>query len=204
MKYVKMLGLAVMAAMALMAFIGAGTASATVLCKTATNPCTEKYGDVEMHAVLEGTATLETTAGTALATCTVGTMSGTVAKTGSSTETVSGPMGALTWGPKGEGCNQVVSTLKTGSLEVHYTSGNNGSVTASATEVTVEISGVSCRYESGAGLNLGTLTGGKPATLTVNTVVNEVSPGQFLCPDDARWTAAYEVTSPNPLYVSNS
>ena len=34
MKYVKMLGLAAVAAMALMAFLGASSASATVLCKT--------------------------------------------------------------------------------------------------------------------------------------------------------------------------
>jgi len=41
MKYVKMLRLAVVAT-ALMAFVGAGSASATVLCKTNTNPCSSK------------------------------------------------------------------------------------------------------------------------------------------------------------------
>lgn len=41
MKYVKTLGCAAMAAMALMVFLGAGTASGTVLCKTAASPCPE-------------------------------------------------------------------------------------------------------------------------------------------------------------------
>ncbi len=39
MKHVKLLGLIAVAAMALMALLGAGTASATVLCKTTTDPC---------------------------------------------------------------------------------------------------------------------------------------------------------------------
>jgi hypothetical protein len=39
MKYLKMLGLAVVAAAALSAFMGAGSASATVLCTTNSTPC---------------------------------------------------------------------------------------------------------------------------------------------------------------------
>jgi hypothetical protein len=41
MKYVKMLGLAAVAAVAAMAFVGAGSASATTLCKVNTSPCPE-------------------------------------------------------------------------------------------------------------------------------------------------------------------
>lgn len=45
MKYLKMLGLAAVAAAALMAFVGAGTASAKegVLCSTTSNPCNSKW-----------------------------------------------------------------------------------------------------------------------------------------------------------------
>jgi hypothetical protein len=45
MKHLKMLGLAALAAAALTALIGAGTASATVLCKNNLNTttCSEKY-----------------------------------------------------------------------------------------------------------------------------------------------------------------
>ena len=40
MKHLKMLGLALLAAAALTALLGAGTASATELCSTNTSPCT--------------------------------------------------------------------------------------------------------------------------------------------------------------------
>lgn len=45
MKYLKMLGLAAVAAMALTAFAGVGSASATggVLCENTTDHCTEKW-----------------------------------------------------------------------------------------------------------------------------------------------------------------
>lgn len=39
MKQVKMLGLAAVAALGLMAIVGAGSASATELCSSNTNPC---------------------------------------------------------------------------------------------------------------------------------------------------------------------
>jgi hypothetical protein len=42
-KLIKMFGLAMVAAVAAMAFIGAGTASATAVCKNETHPCTEPY-----------------------------------------------------------------------------------------------------------------------------------------------------------------
>ncbi|MDQ3724680.1 MAG: hypothetical protein M3335_02115 [Actinomycetota bacterium] len=206
MKYIKMLGLAAVAAAALMAFVGAGTASATTLCTATETPCATANQINAVHdniikATLSGTAVLERTSGEALASCTVGGMEGKITNGGGSSATVSGDLTALTWGAKGAGCNQTVHTVKLGELEIHHIAGtDNGTVTAKNTEVTVEIFGVSCTYGSGAALHLGTLTGGKSPVLHINAVVNKTA-GGFLCPEDARWTATYNVTQPTPIYV---
>jgi hypothetical protein len=43
MKHVNIFGLATLVAVALMALVGTGTASATVLCSTAANPCGAQF-----------------------------------------------------------------------------------------------------------------------------------------------------------------
>jgi hypothetical protein len=200
MKYIKMLGLAVVAAAAVMAFIGAGTASATVLCKTATNPCTEKHGDVTIHGTLVGSATLES-GSEVLDTCTASMIHGKVEQTGSATSTVSGKISELTWGS----CTNPTTTVTLGSLEIHHIAGtNNGTLTAIGTEVTVSgIFGVSCTYGAGTGLDLGTVKGGSPSIITISTKVKKTA-GSFVCPSEPTWTAEYKVTEPSPLFVSAS
>jgi hypothetical protein len=191
MKYVKMLGLAAIAAAALMAFLGAGTASATVLCKNAT--CTEDYpSGTEIEATLSGSAILETTGGTVLDTCTGGKVSG---KTSSTSGTpLTGAISALTW----EGCTKTTKTLTNGSLAIEHTSGVDGTLSATGTEVTVNTIFGSCVFGPVGSLTLGTLKGGAPATLTINTIIPRISGP---CPSEARWTASYTVTKPNPLYI---
>jgi hypothetical protein len=206
MKYIKMLGLAAVAAAALMAFVGASTASATTLCKATETPCATANQINAVHnnivkASLSGTAVLEDTNNNELVSCTVGGMEGKITNGGGSAATVSGDITALTWGPKGAGCSQTVHTVKLGELEIHHIAGtDNGTVTVKNTEVTVEIFGVTCTYGSGAVLHLGTLLGGTKPSLTINTVVKRTA-GGFLCPEDARWTATYNITQPTPLYV---
>jgi hypothetical protein len=217
MKYVKMFGLAAVAAMALMAFAGAGSASATVLCKvhTLTTGCAAGGQDYAAKTTIHATHTtgttgiLETTGGTTLVTCSESTISGETTNTGSSTTTVDGPVKSFTFG----GCTNTVDVIKLGSLEIHHISGtDNGTLTAKETEVTVNgIFGESCIYGAGAGLNLGTLVGSvttkeqptDPAKITINTIVKRTGGGGF-CPAETRWTASYTVTSPSPLYVSAS
>jgi hypothetical protein len=210
MKYVKILGLAAVAAMALMASIGAGTASATVLCNvnilttgctTATPPQHYPAG-TPIHASLPtgNEALLETTGGTILDRCKKSTIKGEVKNAGSSTTTVSGPIQTLTW----EECTTTTNTVITGELEIHHIAGtDNGTLTAKNTQVTVVVFGESCIYGAGAGLDLGTLKGGSPATISINTIVKKVG-GGGLCPAETRWTASYTVNEPNPLYVSAS
>jgi hypothetical protein len=192
MKYMKMLGLVAVAAMALMAF-GAGSASATTLFKNAT----EHYpAGTTIEASQVGSGSLKDTSGNTIVTCTGGDISGKTDIT--SGESISGALATL----KFTNCTSEVHTMKTGSLSITHISGTtNGTVTSIGSEVKITVFGTECLYGTGAGTHLGTLTGGAPATLKVNTIVTEQEPKKFLCPDDARWEATFAVTKPNPLYV---
>ncbi|MDQ3725056.1 MAG: hypothetical protein M3335_04055 [Actinomycetota bacterium] len=206
MKYIKMLGLAAVAAAALMAFVGASTASATVLCKvnTATTGCHVGGNAYAKGTTIKGnltaTAILETVGGEVLNKCTGSTLEGKTETTGGAAETVEGKILTLSW----SGCEKHTTTLSTGKLVIHYSEKDNGTLTASGTEVTINgIFGTSCVYGAGEGLNLGTVVGGSPATIAINTIVPRIS-GGFLCPAEARWTASYELTSPKPLYIAEN
>lgn len=219
MKYLKMLGLAAVAAMALMAF-GAGTASATKLCTTTDTPdCSAgwAYGvGTTIHATLKSGTTAklwnDPKGESPLVTCTGSTVKGSISNAGGTGSTVSGPLDTttnaeekhtgLTW----SGCSTTVDTITTegsiGELEIHWIEGtHNGTVTSKGTDVTVNIFGVTCTYGSGAGLDLGTLTGGTEPILSINTTVNKVA-GGFLCPGHAIWEAEYVVTEPHALFVT--
>jgi hypothetical protein len=207
MKYLKALGLAAVAAMVLTALIGAGSASATVLCKTALKEgCAASGWDyptgTEIDISLVGTTSTSGTGGELLDTCTEGTNRGTTTNTGGSNETVDWNL--LEFFSKS--CTHTTDTIANGSLEVHWISGGtNGTVTVKGTQATKIIpGGVSCTYGAGAeGTDLGTLTGGNPATLHVETALPKLA-GSFLCPGDVVWNGSYVVTSPQPLYVSAS
>ncbi len=198
MKYIKMLSLAAVAAMALMAF-GAGSASATKLYSGATG----LGAGTTIDASLSGSASLETTEGEVLNTCTGGTVKGKTSNAGGSAETyVSGSIESLTW----TGCTRTTTTIKNGSLKIDYTSGKNGSVIGEGSEVTINgIFGSSCVYGTGTGTNLGSLVGSTTgsATLAIKATVPRTS-GGFLCPSTAVWNANYTVTSPSPLHVTAS
>jgi hypothetical protein len=206
MRYVKLLVLSGLATVALLATIGAGTASATKLCKNiaSTLTCSEPYpAETQIHAVLKGPAVLEDTLGNQLDKCTVSTFQYRVENAGGAQATVAGPISSLTWGSKGEGCEWVTETVRSGRLEVHQiVNTDNGKVTSSNLEVTDFVSFLGdCIYGTGSGIEFGTLTGGSPATLDVNAVLTRVG-GSAFCPSTAHFTATFEVTSPTPLYVT--
>jgi len=201
MKYVKMLGLAAVAAMALMAFVGAGTASATVLCETSEHPtnCTKPYPKgTTIDATLEESAILETLGGTVLDTCTGSTVKGKTANAGGENEPVTGNIESLTW----ENCSRPTTTIVNGSLQIEWIPvSNNGVVSGKESQVTIATIFGSCTYGLGAGTTLGTLIGGAEATIKIDAVVAKIA-GNISCPAEARWTAAYKVTEPKPLWVS--
>jgi hypothetical protein len=214
MKYVKMLALAAVAAAALMAFVGASTASATVLCKTKVNAagfCPKGWVMAqaeELHAISETEKpTLTSTFKTI--TCDESTVKGEVEKKGSAAETVKGPVQTLTFTTN---CNCTVVVLKGGTLEVHAKDDKgNGTLTSNGAEVTVQCASifgnVHCIYVT-ENDDMGTLTGstttGGTATMDITTEVKRAKTTEngTLCDEEATWHAKYKVTTPDTLDVA--
>lgn len=195
MKYLKVMAAAAIV-VAAVAAIGAGSASATVICKTKSSPCGSLYpkGTVFQSELTPGT-TAVLKAGFATFECTEGHGTVETTTTGSATETVKGITKALSFG----GCNGVVNVLKTGTGEIHWTSKTNGTFTVEGIEVTGSMLGVDCVY--GGAISSGiTLNGGEKPTITINSKVGLLS-GGFLCGNPATMTASLTVTEPTPLYV---
>lgn len=194
MKYVKILGLLAVAASALMAF--AGTASATTITSptgTTAPSGTTFHAESEENAV-PGTKHVRLHNNIAKIDCT-STATFTFDDT-SGTGTATGKIDNLTFT-----CTHpwVVHVEKLGALEVHWTNGYNGTLTASAgTTVTAThtTTGAKCTYQSVDNLHIGTITGGDPATLHVNASIPRHG-GSLLCGGaNASWTGAYVTTGP--------
>jgi hypothetical protein len=200
MKSLKALGLTAVAAMALTAFFGAGSASATVLCTTTSTPCGSSWHVDTIEASLKSgtTTSLHSTGGSLEATCTGSTLKATKESTGGATTTpvVSVTAANLTW----SGCAQKTETVEGGGLEIHSISGSeNGTVTASRFHITFVIAGLNCTFNFGS-TDAGVLTGGSSATFEINGLLSKVG-GSFLCPQDSVWTAEYQITNHTSAYV---
>jgi len=199
-RYLKMLGLAIIATAAMTVLVGAGPAHATVLCQTNTTPCGERYvvgQEVAMNLV-PGTE-INFHEGFAETRCGESTIGGLIANAGSSTEAVAVPLETLSFGS----CTARWRVLKAGSLEFNYREPMSASAISRGMELEWEQAGISCVYGSPAGITIGQLTGGKPALLTENAELSKIA-GGFLCANPAHWEAQYVVTSPNPLFVAES
>jgi hypothetical protein len=211
-----MLGLAVVAVAALLAFVGASSASATVLCKTTPETgspattgttCPEgwAYGNGTVnHAVNVGPTSLHTSFKTI--ECGKSTFQGTTENEGSATETVKGTVEALTF----EECNCEVKVLAKGTFELHWISDSfNATITVNGQEITSTCStifgNVHCIYVTNnkdAGTIVGSETHTSGAILHVNTIA-ERKTTNALCDEQANWTATYEATTPKPLWFAN-
>jgi len=205
MRYIKIFAPLFIAAVALTALAGAGTATATVLCKNNLNTakCSEPYPvGTEFKTTLAGSAVLTTSFKNV--ECQKATGEGKLESEGSSTTTP--------WG-KGTGtyseCNCEVKVLSTGTLEVHLTAGtDNGTVIFKGTEVTANCStifgSVHCIFSTGAGTDLGTLNSGSPAKAEFKEANIPRLATSALCAEKAKLDATFEITTPNPLYVAAS
>ena len=195
MKYVKMLGLAALAA-ALMAFVVAGTASATTL--TGAGGATLGTG-TSIVAENEGTVTLHPPIGDI--ECKKSSVSGKTTNAGGAGVEVKGSIEALSFTE----CNATVTVLAKGELAVKGTGSTNGSLSSTGTEVTVEFAGFHCIFKTN-GTGLGTVTGstttGGNATLDISATIPRTGgrSGAF-CGSTAQWTGAYKVTSPSTLNI---
>jgi hypothetical protein len=212
MKYVKMLGLAAVAAMALMAFFGASSASAAVLCKTNSDPC-EAGQDLEKGAALNSSLAAGKTAVLKAAfsevVCSKSEVKGEVTNTGGKGKEVSGDITEITFTECTCGSRTAhVTTTEAGTLKVN----DAGTVTSVGTRATIQCTGLaSCIFGTvAAGTDVGTFTEGSPGSLNAAATLTWSSgtgdSGQFVCAgfgDTGSWTANYEVTSPTSLWVSN-
>ena len=210
MKSFKMLSLAAMAAISLMALVGAGTASATELYKlTSPNPSDTLGAGTELEMSMKtGTSALwkETYEGEFLGnveTCLNGSTRIKIESAGGG-EGVH-PAGKLVGAGFGF-CAHWVTVLKPGQIEIQHIPGTtNGTVISKEAEVTITstIFGVSCVTKTGAGTKTGTLTGATSSTgfATFDVAASNVPYG--ICGTiDA--TGTFTVTKPAGLVVEGS
>jgi hypothetical protein len=194
MNYLKILGIAAMAATSLTAFVGAATASATTL----------EVGGVPQNSSVSIVASIKSgtsiimrdTAGFSLKTCLSSTMSWSTSSpfTGAS---VTGAASTLSHG----NCTHPVTVHKAGTLHISNISGTtNGTLTSSGMEVTTYSTafGSYLNCKTGAGTHLGTLIGTASlwshATIHVNSTI--------LCSGiSSKLEGTYIVTSPTGLGV---
>ena len=226
MKLVKMLGLAMVAALVAMAVLGATTASAdeVVLCETKSAPC--PGGEIlpsgtEVNASLTSPqqATLSPKGGLFVdeVTCQDSEIKGKTKESQSTqgeqllgqTETVTfenckdnlgGNCTAtpiqLNWQSQVAEENPV--TQKTTLKAGEHSDPNNGSPAAEVTCI-----GITCTYglETDEKSSMVVNTGAN-ATAVANIQLFEKVP-KFLCPEESTWEATYHVTTPNPLWVTH-
>lgn len=212
MKHLKMLGLAAIAAMGLMAFLGATTASATVLCKkNQTSACTEKVAKGKTITFsAEGSTSLTDAFGGLVATCTGSTVSGSITNEGSSTTAVVGSITTLGF----TGCNHPVTTKNTsgvetlGTLEVSNIAGSdNGTVKSNDTTVTIDESPLGTCHFLTSNTKIGTLTGkdhpgnATPGTPTFDIEASIPSENCFF---NGTWEGSYKYTGTEPFNVAAS
>lgn len=197
MKCLKVLGLAAIAAAALMAFLGTNTASATVLCSTTTEPCPagQKWPvNTALDFSLEaGTSLLwQDTSGNNLETCKNVTLTSDITEAGSSTSKVKAKNTGLTWNE----CTWADKTLAAGGLEIEKLSGTSNGTLRASEEISWTFNDAfgDCIYGWTAGTEIGTITEGKPATLDLNGFIQKL--GGPLCPASARLIGSFIVTAP--------
>ena len=194
MKHLKILGLAVVSALSLMATSGAGTAAADKICTTEDCSGETTIDTLEISQV--GTSTYSTTGGTTLLTCGAGEIHVSITNQGAGVDPITGSVQET----KLTECTNTVPTLSNGSIDVTAT-GGNGTVAFTGSEITTNgIFGVSCVYGSGAALDIGAFEG---TTLNVNTPVPRIS-GGFTCPSDVVWKASFQITNHSMVYFLNS
>jgi hypothetical protein len=213
MKHLKTFALAAVATGALMACVGAGTASATTLCSTTGSNCTflqRITGHFSFSTGgFSGSFDLKETSapggeGKTLDECSGSEIEGEITNSGSSTETVTTKTTKLSW----SSCTFPTSTTELGKDEIHKIAGTSiGTVTSdTGTKVTINtIFFGTCVYVGEAGKSIGDITEGNPAVLHLNAVTKKKEGSAFACPETAVATGTYTLASPaTTVSVSDS
>jgi hypothetical protein len=209
MRNLRNFGLTVVAAAALIALAGVGTASATELCSKATTACSgTKYGSgTAIGASLKFGTTSVFTTNVDTVTCKSSSIVGeTETAGGSGATSVLGHISFLWF----EGCKDSFGNVCEVTEELLFPSISftGGAASETATFSFNLNSGVPEHVKCGALVNctfraLGTLGGENKVTgqPLINANAMTLSRTGGLCPSTATWTATYEFTSPSPLYV---
>jgi len=200
MKHLKMLGLAVLAAMALMAV--AGSASATVLCKEEKNPC----GSADYPAGTEFKAEempentmLWKSQGKTIDECSGSLTAGKTTNTGGLGSAVTVELSTFSWGT----CSKSREIIKAGPLEIHYKHLGNSIGTVTLKEL--EWKEGLCTFGH-SNIDIGDITkpetGKTYSTLLIDALYPRIS--GFGCGETVTFAATFKITIPTPLYVSES
>jgi hypothetical protein len=197
-KYVKVLVLAAFAALAVMSFAGAGSASATVLCKENASPCPEEKL-YEAGETLKGTAENTVITASPTITCTHSETTAEVTSPGGEGEAVTGTITALSFtGCKADTIFNPNCVVSVNGLPYHAEvvgSGGNGTILVGGASAGVVCAGIiNCVF--GNELFELPLTGGNPAKITASNVFLEKESG-LLCPGEGLWDATFKAVAPN-------
>ena len=202
MKRIETIGLIALAALALTAVFGVGSASAaTTLCKVNTEPCAEadRY---PASTSIEASATNVATEGSFwFSMCNTSTLSG------KTSEQAGTPLQVEITSLKFSGCGSCKSAASTASWSgsVSATSGGNGSLTAKETNLLFsECAGTSATCKFGAAETTVPVTGGSSPYIEFSKVplgFKGGSWGESNCGALIRITGKYNIGKPKPMYV---
>lgn len=214
MKYLKMLGLAAIAAAALTAIMGAGTASAYTLCTNGVNASGQCVTGTTTH-YANGTTFIATAKEAVLTVTGSGRAFAKldchsevdIDQTSTGSDDDVAVTGTITW-LKFSNCTSTepdigtctVSEGKNYTGNMVGTSAGNGTLTVtSTTSTSVVCAGFfECTYTTAKnGVTLA-FTGGKPATWVASEVPLTLAAGGFGCGTGAKWDATYTQTTPSP------
>ena len=207
MKYLKMLGLAAVAALAFTVFLGAGSASGLVWCKTKQSHCAAGWdspsGQLFRWSLKSGKkATLK--AAFSEVQCSSASVEGKVTNTGGNGKEVETDITefSFTECKCGERVAHITTT-ESGSLRVN----DAGTLTSLGTRFTINCTGLaSCIYGTvAAGTDIGIMRSGEPAEIdgaaTFTWSSGTGDSGQFVCAgfgDTGTWTGTLVMTGYTP------
>jgi len=224
MRNLKMLGLAAIAAAALTALVGVGSASATTLCEqNVTTGCTKHVAkETTIDFSAEDSIKLAGPLGIVLDTCTISTTNGPTTSTGSDEAggvegaNVTGAITTLTF----EGCSRKTTVTSTGTFKTasgaedptfgtlsitHIKGTDNGKVFSSGATVTIhELPNIvgnpaTCAYITN-NTELGTLTGSTTTpTFDISATITSETEN---CPSGT-WSGHYKYTGTTPFTISD-
>jgi hypothetical protein len=182
-------------------FGSASSASATLLCKSATDPCSA--GNAYPKGTLIEASTKAGAHSTVIGPLGIkvecaSTFKGEVTNAGGELANVAGVVTSMSF----TGCTNgySVATLKTGTFSISSPSGGNGTLTLEGFETTVKTPlGFNCIYSGPVAVSL---KGGAMASLLASSAPVPRTGHSGLCSSSGSWSVEYAVTAPEPLYVA--